>query len=51
MYYMDKNNVVAYSVFSSLQCFLYSVTFPLMYYMDKNNVVAYSVFSTVLHSL
>ena len=44
MYYMDKNNVV-------VQCFLYSVTFPLMYYMDKNNVVAYSVFSTVLHSL
>ena len=36
MYYMDKNNVVAYSV-----------TFPLMYYMDKNNVVA----SKVLHSL
>ena len=45
MYYMDKNNVVAYSVFST------SVTFPLMYYMDKNNVVAYSVFSKVLHSL
>ena len=44
MYYMDKNNVEAYSVF------LYSVTFLLMYYMDKNNVVAYSVFSTVLHS-
>ena len=43
MYYMDKNNVVAYSVFSTV--------FPLMYYMDKNNVVAYSVFSTVLHSL
>ena len=40
MYYMDKNNVVAYSV-----------TFPLMYYMDKNNVVAYSVYSTMLHSL
>ena len=43
MYYMDKNN---------LQCFLYSVTFPLMYYMDKNNVVAYSVTvlpSNVLH--
>ena len=45
MYYMDKNNVVAYSVFSTM------LPFPLMYYMDKNNVIAYSVFSTVLHSL
>ena len=49
MYYMDKNNVVAYSVFSTrITCY---IPFPLMYYMDKNNVVAYSVFSTVLHSL